>query len=268
MNWQCPSCAHFVTLGEETDETSTQIFGTSAGGDAHEWLFEKRVLYRCPNKACNKNFLEYTVSEANMSSPKGARPLRGVPGQRIARFTVLPAVPLPLSGNVPASITADYTEAYKIRELSPKASATLSRRALQGMVRDFWGVTKRTLAEELTAIKDKCDPDIYEALMGLKSVGNIGAHPERDISLIVDVDTGEAEELLGLLRQLDADWYGVRAGRKDRLGSIARMSRKTADAKAAAVLPDLVTGIKLGSLLERALPPEPGTNASDPAGDR
>lgn len=40
---------------------------------------------------------------------------------------------------VPAAIRADYEEACLIVDLSPKASATLSRRALQGMIRDFWG---------------------------------------------------------------------------------------------------------------------------------
>ena len=40
---------------------------------------------------------------------------------------------------IPQQIREDYVEASKIKELSPKASATLSRRCLQGMIRDFWG---------------------------------------------------------------------------------------------------------------------------------
>src|SRR5699024_4958175 len=37
---------------------------------------------------------------------------------------------------VPASILEDYQEAYDILRLSPKSSATLSRRCIQGMIRD------------------------------------------------------------------------------------------------------------------------------------
>ena len=61
----------------------------------------------------------------------------------------------------------------------------MARRALQGMVRDFFQVFGlRTLNLELGAIKDRCDQDLYAAMMAVKSIGNIGAHPEQDISLI------------------------------------------------------------------------------------
>ena len=50
---------------------------------------------------------------------------------------------------VPLQIRQDYEEAYAILNLSPKASATLSRRCLQGMIRDFYAhVRFRGKAEE------------------------------------------------------------------------------------------------------------------------
>lgn len=64
---------------------------------------------------------------------------------------------------MPGSVTEDYREAHLIRDLSPKASATLARRALQGMIRHFWGISKVRLHDELVAIKDRCDPALYEA---------------------------------------------------------------------------------------------------------
>ncbi|MFH4289477.1 DUF4145 domain-containing protein, partial [Acinetobacter baumannii] len=65
---------------------------------------------------------------------------------------------------IPKAVLDDYNEACLIRDLSPKASATLSRRCLQGMIRDYWGVSKNTLNEEIKAIKDRIDPIIWQAI--------------------------------------------------------------------------------------------------------
>ena len=51
----------------------------------------------------------------------------------------------PLPDYIPQVIEQDYTEACRIRDLSPKASATLARRCLQGMIRDFCGISKKRL---------------------------------------------------------------------------------------------------------------------------
>jgi hypothetical protein len=124
---------------------------------------------------------------------------------------------------------SDYNEAYLIARLSPKASATLARRALQGMVRNFFQVVgKRTLHAELEAIKDKCDPSLYDAMMAVKSVGNIGAHPDQDISLIVEVEPGEAETLLQLIHLLDREWYVARADRLDRIAKMNQLAASKA----------------------------------------
>ncbi len=48
-------------------------------------------------------------------------------------------------------------------------------------------------------------------MMAVKSVGNIGAHLEQDVNLIVDVDPGEAETLLQLIHLLDIEWYVAKA---------------------------------------------------------
>ncbi|WP_374675565.1 DUF4145 domain-containing protein [Ideonella sp.] len=142
----------------------------------------------------------------------------------IGSFTFLPSTAAPLSKSVPEGVQEDYREAYLIRSLSPKASATLARRALQGMIRDFWGVSKSRLVDELREIEPKCDPDVYAAMMAVKSVGNIGAHPERDINVIVDIEPGEALQLLDLIHLLDQEWYVARAQKKERLGRMAALA--------------------------------------------
>ncbi|WP_311817717.1 DUF4145 domain-containing protein [Enterococcus thailandicus] len=109
---------------------------------------------------------------------------------------------------IPEAIRKDYEEAYLIVDLSPKASATLSRRCLQGMIRDYWNVTnKNNLFQEITAIQDKVTPEVSRVLKGLKDLGNIGAHMEKDINLIIDIDPDEAKKLLKLIEYLMKEWY-------------------------------------------------------------
>lgn len=108
---------------------------------------------------------------------------------------------------VPSVILDDYEEAYEILDLSPKASATLSRRCIQGMIRDRWKVEKRTLFEEIDAIKEKIDSKTWEAINAVRQIGNIGAHMEKDINLIVEIDPYEAEQLIILVELLIKDWY-------------------------------------------------------------
>ena len=131
---------------------------------------------------------------------------------------------------VPQPIRDDYVEACAIRDLSPKASATLSRRCLQGMIRDFWKIAKARLVDEIDAIKDKVDALTWEAIDAVRQVGNIGAHMEKDINVIVDVDPDEAQHLIGLIELLMKDWYVTRHQREERLKAIVQLK----DAKEAA----------------------------------
>src|SRR3954453_3776153 len=53
-----------------------------------------------------------------------------------------------------------------IAALSPKASATLARRCLQWMIRDFSGLTAGRLVDEIEAIKTNVDGDAWSAIEG------------------------------------------------------------------------------------------------------
>lgn len=107
-----------------------------------------------------------------------------------------------------------------IRHASPKASATLSRRCLQGIIRDFWQVKPGRLVDEIDAIQDRVDPLTWGAIDALRKLGNIGAHMEKDINFIVDVDSDEAELLIGLVETLLRDWYVQREERKQRMDAL------------------------------------------------
>ncbi|WP_369831561.1 DUF4145 domain-containing protein [Brevundimonas sp. MYb52] len=151
----------------------------------------------------------------------------------------------PIPSYVPSAIRQDYAEACLIRDLSPKASATLARRCLQGMIRDFGQVKPSTLFKEIGALEKAVEEgnaprgvsvDSIEALTALRKVGNIGAHMEADVNVIVDVDPEEAQVLIELIESLIDDWYIERHKRQQRFSkAVALGASKTAalaDAKA------------------------------------
>ena len=104
--------------------------------------------------------------------------------------------------------------------LSPKASATLSRRCLQGMIRDFWKIKKSNLFEEINALKDKIPADLWKSIDSLRQLGNIGAHMEKDTNTIIDIDPNEAESLVKLIELLMKEWYINREERKELFSNI------------------------------------------------
>ena len=81
------------------------------------------------------------------------------------------------------------------------------------MIRDFWGVKAKNLVDEIDLIKDKISADEYRVLNGIRRLGNIGAHMEKDVNTIVDIDPGEAQKLIKVLELLFKDWYIARHDR-------------------------------------------------------
>ena len=132
---------------------------------------------------------------------------------------------------VPEAIRRDYEEACLIRDLSPKASATLSRRCLQGMIRDFHDVKKGRLIDEINAIKEKVDPITWDAIDGLRTIGNIGAHMEKDVNLLIDVEANEAQLLISLNEYLFKEWYIHRQERTQMMKAISTAAQTKKEAK-------------------------------------
>ncbi len=146
-------------------------------------------------------------------------------GDLLKRWSLIPpSAALTFPDYVPKPVRDDYEEACLIRDLSPKASATLARRALQGMIRDYWGVSKARLIDEIEAIRDKVDPLTWAAIDGVRKIGNIGAHMEKDINVIIDVEPEEAGRLIQLVEILVKDWYVTKHDREERLKSVAQLA--------------------------------------------
>lgn len=181
-------------------------------------LISKYVV--CPNAACRKVTL---TADLRLSEEK-FYPGRGdieaaLPGPALGKWRLLPASAARVFPEyIPQSLREDYTEACAISELSPKAAATLCRRCLQGMIRDFWSVNTKSnrLWDEMKAIKDRIDAETWGAIVALKELGNIGAHMEQDVNVIVEVEPDEARLLINLIESLFDDWYVQRQQRAER----------------------------------------------------
>lgn len=217
FNWICPHCQHHVTIWDERFSEEQHINCVEAEGGIRHAAITKFIT--CPNRDCQKITLTCSIHKV-FGTGRGWQ----IGSQLLSRRLIPASNARPFPGYVPAPIRVDYEEACLIRDLSPKASATLARRCLQGMVRDRWKVKGRNLAGEIQAIQDKVDPEIWEAIEAVRKVGNIGAHMEKDIDVIVDVEPGEAGLLIQLIEDLIDDWYVARHKRQTRLAKIAGMA--------------------------------------------
>ena len=220
-SWTCPFCQRLATLLSDNVSKDTHFF--KAGNEqADEYLLFTRVV-RCPNDTCNQYVLSadlWTSEGTSLANRRGK--------ERLHKWDLIPeSRARALPNYIPTPIVEDYTEACLIQSKSPKASATLARRALQGMIRDFWEVKIRSnrLKDEIDAIKDRVDPDVFTAIDAVRTVGNIGAHMEADINVIVDVDPGEARKLIELIELLIDEWYVARHKKKQRVQQVIAVAQ-------------------------------------------
>jgi hypothetical protein len=72
---------------------------------------------------------------------------------------------------------------------------------------------------------------VWEGIDAVRNVGNIGAHMEKDIDLIVGVEPDEAKLLIGLIETLIDDWYVARKKKKDQLEKIKLMATEKKNAQ-------------------------------------
>lgn len=111
---------------------------------------------------------------------------------------------------VPKDMAADYEEALLVLNDSPKASAALSRRCLQSILRDQ-GFSAKSLAQEIKlAMDSKSLPShICDSLDAIRNIGNFAAHPMKDTNsgAVVPVEPGEAEWNLDVIESLFDFYY-------------------------------------------------------------
>ena len=112
--------------------------------------------------------------------------------------------PVPLE--VPEEFATDYREACLVLADSPKASAALSRRCLQFILRKKVGVKDANLHTEIEKAKalNIFPSSVVDLLDVPREVGNFAAHPLKASATgsIVDVEPWEAEWCLEVIEAL------------------------------------------------------------------
>lgn len=222
FNWTCPHCERAVTITDERITTDTHILYIE-NAEGRRALYSSFIV--CPNEKCKRFTLHVALYESE-TKQGGGQHLK----KRLQEWSLIPpSAAKHFPDYIPQGIREDYLEACLIRELSPKAAATLSRRCLQGILRDFWNVKPGRLIDEIEQIKDKVDPVTWDAIDAVRKLGNIGAHMEKDINVIVDVDPEEAKLLIGLVETLLKEWYVAREERRLRMSAViaAAAAKKT-----------------------------------------
>lgn len=94
-----------------------------------------------------------------------------------------------------ATLRPRRPEACLVLPDSPKASAAISRRCLQAVLRDAAGVKPADLSREIDEAMPHLPPYLADAIDAVRNVGNFAAHPvkSRSTGEVVDVEEGEAE---------------------------------------------------------------------------
>lgn len=196
-SFQCPYCSNIMSVSDNTLQnrypgfTKNNDLDYTGYGYTYGEACTKISFYKCPN--CE----EYTIFASGM-------------GDKVSDIDTIirpKSLAKQFPDYIPKAIRQDYEESCAISKLSPKASATLSRRCLQGMIRDFWNIKESNLAKAIERLNGKIPVTQWQVIDGVRRIGNIGAHMEKDINLIVDIEPEEAEKLLKLIELLMEQWY-------------------------------------------------------------
>ena len=212
-HWTCPYCNRDCTMSSADIK---HLRGTSYLAKDHGYALGNFKVRICPNPECRKlsiNAAFYHKDEEYQDYTQ------------LYEWQLIPeANAKPFPDFIPQQLRDDYFEACLIKDKSAKASATLSRRCLQGIIRDFWGIKERTLFKEIAALEDKVDATTWEAIDSVRKVGNIGAHMEVDVNIIIDVEPEEAELLIWLIETLFEEWYIDKHTREEKMKRITAIA--------------------------------------------
>jgi hypothetical protein len=146
----------------------------------------------------------------------------------------------PIPKEVPMHIRADYEEAALVLNLSAKASAALSRRCLQAVLREEAKANQHNLIAQIEAVIPNLPSYIAESIDAVRNIGNFAAHPTKSETSgeLIGVEPGEAEWNLDVLDLL-FDFYYVqpakvkekRSALDKKLASAGKPAVKTASEK-------------------------------------
>jgi hypothetical protein len=194
---KCPHCntgihEHFTTF-EVVLEGPVEGFGGQVLAPGLKW---KLFHQRCPE--CHDSIILLDRSRVGTGVWSGWRDLTFMAYPSSRRRRIAPEVPDPYR--------QDFLEAFAVLADSAKASAALSRRCLQAILKDHLGATKKDLYDQIEEVlaPGKLPSHIDDGLHAIRNIGNIAAHSMKSTTTgtIVDVAPGEAEWNLEVIEML------------------------------------------------------------------
>jgi hypothetical protein len=198
---KCPHCT--IEINPTFEETYL-----AADSEGH-WSFFTMI---CPNSSCKKLIIELCLGLSTRQRSGSVKPvgIRDIILRTIVRPLRASRAPVPIE--VDKSYANDYNEACLTLSVSPKASAALSRRCLQNILRDKAGVKKADLSNEIQEVIDngKLPSHLSDSIDAVRNIGNFAAHPIKSKSTgeVVPIEIGEADWLLDVIEGL-FDFYFV-----------------------------------------------------------
>ena len=222
-SYTCPYCGQPTTITTPNYSNNFQVLKTEKS--KHGIICLHHIAIACPNINCQE--LSLNIRLCSYGRPQNSIAGSYGPQETIYDWKLLPrSRARPQPDYIPEEIRNNYREACLILSDSPKASAAMSRRCLQGIVRNFWDIPMKkrgNLGAELNYVKDLVAHDTWEGIEAIRTVGDIGAHMEKSVDTIVDIEPHEAELLVELIETLLEDWYVTRYNRKQRTEKLGRI---------------------------------------------
>jgi hypothetical protein len=147
----------------------------------------------------------------------GGDPAPTVTERRELAYPRLAAI-APPAPEVPEPYRTDCMEAAATLPVSAQASAAISRRCLQAVLRDKAGTTSRDLNGQLDEVlsANTLPSDLAEDVDAIRHIGNFAAHQQESnvTGLVLPVEPGEAEWSVTILEAL-LDFYFVRPAKAE-----------------------------------------------------
>ncbi len=199
LSFSCPHCQVYSVMKLDTAVKRFNLDEYEIIARATEnLLFD--FICSCPN--CKSTIFVQAMAQINVTDDTEIDENSG--GQIIAIYPYRKN--FPIASEVPEKYANDFSEAQIVLDLSPKASAALSRRILQNVIREEFKIRHRDLAKEIDDFIALPGLPSYltDAVDAIRNIGNFAAHPLKNTSTgeVVDVEPGEAEWLIEVLNSL------------------------------------------------------------------
>ena len=112
----------------------------------------------------------------------------------------------PCPSEVPRDLADDFLEAVAVLPISAQASAALTRRSLQHLLRDYAHTKSKDLADQIEEVMaaNVLPSSLAEQLDAVRNIGNFAAHIQKSKATgeIIPVEPQEAEWNLEVLEEL------------------------------------------------------------------